>query len=997
MIGIIGVNNLDATIYISMRALSIRILTIYFGIFSFANGQTNSAVFMQEKSPWVDSLMANMSMEDKIGQLFMVAAYSNKGESHQNEILKLIKKENLGGLIFFQGTAKRQAELTNYYQQVAKVPLMIAMDAEWGLAMRLPETFKFPWPITVGAISNEKWAYEYGKAMARHCKRLGVHINFAPAVDINTNPLNPIIGARSFGENPQRVTELATAFMNGLQSENILACAKHFPGHGDTDSDSHKTLPTVSHNRKRLDEVELYPYQKLAKSGLGGVMVAHLNVPALDNTGKPSSLSKDIVGLLKNEMGFGGLVFTDALNMQGVAAKYAPGMVDLEAVKAGNEVLVFSQNVALAKQKILEALKDGSLDTADIENRVRKILMAKKWFGLSQKKYIEPNKINKDLNTINDEVLNRQLFAEATTLLVNKDKTLPIQDLANKKIACVTAGVEEGSVFPNTLKKYTQVEHFSYSKAREEEIMAALSDYDYVIFGLYTSNASPWKSYRLSNEIKRFIRRASLQNKLIIDLFGNPYGLIDFPEARKAEALLVSYQNHTDAESIGAQIIFGALGAKGHLPVSAGEPFEVGFGLSTQAIGRMGFALPEEVDMDATKLAEIDNIVEEAIRQKATPGAQVLVARHGKVIYNKVFGSQDYSTENPVSFEDLYDIASITKIAVSVPLLMKLVEEGKINLDKTLGDYLDITKGTNKENLVLREILSHKAGLKPWIPFYTRTLAAGKYKSGYYSNERNFNYPNVVNEGLYSSRYMRDTVMQVLLDSELRTQRDYKYSDLGYYLFMELIEQIEGRPIDELIHEFLYAPMGASSLTYEPTKIFPIDQIVPTEDDKVFRKALVRGFVHDQGSALLGGVAGHAGLFGNANDLAKLMQMYMQKGEYAGMRYFDSVTVNEFIRCQYCEEANRRGIGFDKPQLDGPGPTCGCVSKKSFGHSGFTGTLAWADPEEEIVYIFLSNRVYPDASNRKLLSLSTRTKIQEVIYEAINTEHFSTELLGLNP
>jgi beta-N-acetylhexosaminidase len=992
-----GVNILDATIQLLMRALFIRIIAVYFGVLTFAQGQMNSAVFLQEKSAWVDSLMTSMTLDEKIGQLFMVAAYSNKGESHQNEILNLIKNENLGGLIFFQGTAKRQAELTNFYQQAAKVPLMIAMDAEWGLAMRLPETFKFPWPITVGAISDEKWAYEYGKAMAVHCKRLGVHINFAPAVDINTNPLNPIIGARSFGENPQKVTEMATAFMNGLQSEHVLACAKHFPGHGDTDSDSHKTLPTVSHDRSRLDAIELYPYQKLAKTGLGGVMVAHLNVPALDASGTPSSLSKDIVGLLKNELGFGGLVFTDALNMQGVAAKYAPGMVDLEAVKAGNEVLVFSQNVHLAKEKILAAINDGSLDAAEIEKSVRKILMAKNWFGLSQKKYVEPNKINQDLNTIQDEVLNRRLFAEATTLLVNKDKTLPIRDLSSKKIACITAGVEEGSVFPNTLKKYTQVEHFSYSKNREEEIIAALSDYDYVIFGLYTSNANPWKSYRISDEVKRFIRRVSLQNKLIIDVFGNPYGLIDFPEARRAEALLVSYQNHSDAESIGAQIIFGALGAKGHLPVSAGEPFEPGFGLNTEAIGRMGFALPEEVDMDATKLAQIDNIVEDAIRQRATPGAQVLVARHGKVIYNKVFGSQDYSDKHPVGFEDLYDIASITKIAVSVPLLMKLVEEGKINLDKTLGDYLSITKGTNKEDMVLREILAHKAGLQAWIPFYTRTLEAGKYKKGYYSTSRDFNFPNVVNEGLYSSRYIRDTVIQVVLDSKLRDTRDYKYSDLGYYLFMELIEQVEGRPIDELIHEFLYAPMGAFSLTYEPTKIFPIEQIVPTEDDKVFRKAMVRGYVHDQGSALIGGVAGHAGLFGNANDLAKLMQMYMQKGEYAGIRYFDSVTVNEFIRCQYCDEKNRRGIGFDKPQLGGAGPTCGCVSDKSFGHSGFTGTLAWADPEEEIVYIFLSNRVYPDAANQKLLSLSTRTKIQEVIYEAINTEHSSTKLLGLNP
>lgn len=956
----------------------------------------NSVIYQTDTS-WALQKLASMTMDEKLGQLFMVAAYSNKGAAHEQEILKLVRDEQIGGLIFFQGSPKEQARLTNMYQLQAKVPLMIAMDAEWGLAMRLPETFKFPWPITVGALQDTTLAYEYGKAMAQHCKALGVHINFAPVVDINTNPKNPIIGARSFGEDPEKVSRIAAAVMRGMQSEHVLAVAKHFPGHGDTDADSHKTLPSVMHYRKRLDEVELYPYQALAKSGLGGVMIAHLNVPAIEPSGKPSSLSKNTLDLLRNEIGFDGLTFTDALNMQGVARDYQPGMVDLEAAKAGNDVLLFSQNVKLAKAKIKEALRNGLIDTASIDLSVARILRAKQWLGLYVKTHVEATSLAKNLIREQDQILNRNIFAAASTLLINKNKTLPVKELADLKIACVSAGTQVSGHFGEMLKKYTQVEYFEYSDKRQEEIIAALADYDYVILGLYTSNANPWKSYKIAANIRRFARRIGLQNKLIITLFANPYSLLDFPEAREAEALLLAYQNDRDAEAVAAQIIFGALGAQGRLPVSAGEPFEAGFGLNTQAIGRLGYHYPGAVGLDAETLARIDGLVKEAMTQGATPGAQVLVARKGQVVYHQNFGYIDQNKKDPVRSEHIYDLASITKIAVTVPLLMRLVEEGKINLDQTLAYYLPEAKGTNKENLVLREILAHQSGLKPWIPFYLETLDQGKYKEGYYGKQRNFGYPNVVSEGLYSQRYMRDTIVKRILDSDLLAKKEYRYSDLGYYLFMQIIERMEGRPINELIHDHFFKPMGANTMVYHPLEVYPIDLIVPTEDDKLFRRSLVRGYVHDQGAALLGGVAGHAGLFSTANDLAKLMQMYMQKGEYAGTRYFDSVTVNEFIRCQYCQTKNRRGIGFDKPQLEGPGPTCGCVSDESFGHSGFTGTLAWADPVEEIVYIFLSNRVHPNAENRKLLSLSTRTKIQEVIYEAIENDDPAAPLLGMAP
>ncbi len=953
------------------------------------SGQKNiPSDIYQGDTAWVREKISGMSLDEKLGQLFMVAAYSNKGKAHEDEIMKLVKQEHIGGLIFFQGGPVRQARLTNIYQQSAKIPLMIAMDAEWGLSMRLDSTFKFPWPMTVGATGDSALAYRMGKEIALHCKRLGVHINFGPVVDINTNPENPIINARSFGQDPEVVARLSAAYMRGMQDQHVMASAKHFPGHGDTDSDSHKTLPTVGHKMDRLKAVELAPYERLINQGLASVMVAHLNVPAMDNSGSPSSLSKKIVSsYLRDSLQFNGLVFTDALNMRGVADLYSPGEVDVKALLAGNDVLLFSQDVAAAKKKIREALGRGELTEAQIDQHVRRILLAKSWMGLEQKKYVEPKKIVSDLHPESSSILNRQIFSEATTVLLNKDQILPVRDLKNKKVACVVAGTEVGNEFYRILKKYSEVDLYTYVAGQENQLLNNLSKYDLVITGLYTSNANPWKSYKLAENIKKFVKRLTLQNKTIVALFANAYSLGSFPEATSANALLVAYQNHPDAESVAAQVIFGAIGARGRLPVSGSPIFEVGFGFDTDNLQRLGYGYPGEVGLNKKELEKIDILVQEAIREKATPGCQVIVARKGKVVFDKSYGYQTYEKQDPIVDDDIYDLASITKMAATLPVIMKLVEENKIDLDKTLGDYLPELKGTNKDSLVIREVLAHQARLTPWIPFYIETLKDGKQRADYYSQTRDFNYPYCVADGTFSCRSMKDTVMDRIIRSKLLPKKEYRYSDLGYYLFMEIIERMEGRPLDEYVDDWLYSTLGAYTMTYRPLDKFAAERIVPTENDNTFRKQALRGYVHDQGAAMIGGVAGHAGLFSNANDLAKLMQMYLNSGSYGGKRYLDSITLKEFTRCQYCDDDNRRGVGFDKPQLEGSGPTCDCVSPLSFGHTGFTGTIAWADPDEEIVYIFLSNRVHPNAENRKLLTLSTRTRIQKVIYNSIVDEN----------
>ncbi len=978
------------------RSWNHALILFVFAMFSnVLLAQKTKSVIYEGNATWAEAKLAQMSLDEKLGQLFMVAAYSNKGKAHEAEILRLVKEEHIGGLIFFQGGPVRQARLTNLYQQGAKTSLMIAMDAEWGLAMRLDSTYKFPWPMTVGATIDSNLAYDMGREIALHCKRLGVHINFGPVVDINTNPDNPIINARSFGENPKMVAKLSAAYMKGMQDQHVMASAKHFPGHGDTDSDSHKTLPTVGHTMDRLNKIELSPYQKLIDGGLASIMVAHLNVPAMDNTGMPSSLSpKIITDYLRNKVKFDGLVFTDALNMKGVADLYAPGEVDVRALLAGNDILLFSQDVPTAKKKIKAAIESGQLTVADIDKHVMRILLAKSWMDLEEKKFVEPKKVFTDLNPESSDVVSRRIFESATTVLMNKEQLIPVKELKGKKIACVVAGTDVGTEFYRILKKYTEVDLYTYAPGKENEILNNLSKYDLVVAGLYTSNASPWKSYKFSSDIKSFVKRVTLQNKTIVTLFANAYTLRSFSEVTSADAVIVAYQNHVDAESVAAQIIFGALGASGRLPVSASGIFSAGFGLDTKALGRLGYGYPGEVGINKREIDKIDILVQEAIKEKATPGCQVIVARKGKVIFDKSYGHQTYSKTDPIASDDIYDLASITKMAASLPVIIKLVEEGKIDLDKTLGDYLPELKGSNKEKLVIREVLAHQAGLTPWIPFYLETLQSGVQKEEYYSNVRDFNYPYCVADGTYACRTMKDTVMDRIIRSKLLPKKEYKYSDLGYYFFMEIIERIEGKPLNEFLDEWLYSDLGAATMTYKPLEKFPEYRIVPTERDNSFRKQELRGYVHDQGAAMVGGVAGHAGLFSNANDLAKLMQMFLNGGNYGGTTFFDSITLKEFTRCQFCDTDNRRGIGFDKPQLEGVGPTCGCVSPLSYGHTGFTGTMAWADPDEEIVYIFLSNRVHPDAENRKLLSLSTRTRIQKVIYNSItdDSENSGTKL-----
>jgi beta-glucosidase-like glycosyl hydrolase/CubicO group peptidase (beta-lactamase class C family) len=940
-----------------------------------------------EQEKWVDSIFNSMTIDQKIGQLFMIQAYSNLDSVHENKIKEMIQKYHVGNLIFMQGTPTKQAQLTNFYQSLSNIPLMIGFDGEWGLDMRLQNTYRFPWNMTLGAIQDNTLIRKFGKHLGRHAKRIGIHVNFAPVVDINTNPLNPIIGNRSFGENKQNVTQKAIVFSQGMQSEGVLANAKHFPGHGDTATDSHLKLPVLNFDRQRLDSVELYPYKRVFDAGIASVMTAHLSIPALESNPKlPTSLSPSVVtDLLKEELGFLGLIFTDGLNMKGAADYSSPAEIDLAAVLAGNDVLLIPQDVPATISLMKNSIQTGVLSPERIDESVRKILLAKYKVGLHLYKPIDTLNLVKDLNTIEDDVLHRELVKNSITIIKNKKNILPIEDLKkHKNIAYVALGDNNGDQFLDALAKYSKIHKVDSNNLNE--VIDTLEDFDLVVVGFHKSNAHPWKPYEFSNQELVWLHEIARKNKTILAVFASPYSLLNIKSFTNLEAVLVAYQNSNIAQQIAAQTIFGAIEATGKLPVSIKNEFPVGTGIITKSLQRLQYSIPEAVGMSSQKLARIDSVATIVLEEKMSPGLQVLVARKGVVVYEKSFGYHTDKKKNPVKNSDVYDVASLTKILASLPMLIKAEEEKKIALSSSIRKIVPRFKKSNKGTVTVQEVLSHYGQLKAWIPFYklTQDSINNKNLKKFYRAKKTKNFTIKVAENLYLKSSYKDSIYKYIRDAEQREKPGYKYSDLGYYIFKEALEKRYKKDLNVLVDDEFYEPLGANRMSYLPLAKFNKLSIVPSEKDSYFRHQLLHGYVHDMGAAMLGGVGGHAGLFANSNDVAKMMQLYLQKGYYGGKRYFKAATFNKFNKRYYSDKKVRRGLGFDKPQLDSTiMATCGCVSDESFGHSGFTGAYTWADPMSGILYVFLSNRVFPTMENYGLVDQDIRTKIQQIIQEAI--------------
>ncbi|MUP45084.1 serine hydrolase [Gramella sp. BOM4] len=955
---------------------------------------SNDPAFLKyENSAWVDSIMNTLSPDERIAQLIMVAAYSNRDEAHKQEILKLIKEQKIGGVIFFQGDPVSQAELMNDYQLAANVPLLGAIDAEWGLGMRLNNTISYPFQMGLGAIQNDSLLYEMGEEVARQVKRSGLHINLAPVVDVNNNPANPVINYRSFGEDRENVTRKGIAYMQGMQSQNVLTTAKHFPGHGDTATDSHYDLPQINHPRTRLDSIEIYPFKKLIDAGIGGVMVAHLDIPALDGSGVPSTLSRKIISeILKDSLEFRGVVITDAMNMKGVTKGNEPGVVDKEALVAGNDLLEFTEDVPKAISEVRNAIDKGLISQEEIDRRVRKILAVKQWVGLDTYTPTSTENMVEDLNTAEANLLHRKLVEAALTLLKNDNAMIPLQRLDTLKIASVSIGAEEKTRFQESLELYTKVANFQLPvEATSEEIDSLkerLKDYNLVIAGLHDISKYPRNTVGFSEEVQQFISELSGHENTIISLFKNPYVIASLNDIEAAPVLIEAYQDSEVTQEMAAQLIFGSIGASGKLPVSIGEKFKKGDGLNSDVLNRFKYTLPEEAGMKSSYLfPKVDSLMHEAINAKAIPGGQILIARNGNVVMHKAYGLHRYSDTIRVKKNDLYDLASVTKISSALPALMKLYDEEKFSLEAGIDDYLPYFRNSNKEGIPFRQILAHQARFKPWIPYWKNTLRDnGSFKWNTFKKDSSARYPIKISDELWLHRNYQDKIFKEIKKSPLEEKAEYKYSGLVFYLLPSIVEKITNEDYRTYLNENFYTPLGATTLTYNPMEEFPESRIVPTESDFNFRKEPIHGNVHDEGAIMMGGVSANAGLFANANDIAKLMQMYLNMGEYGGRRYISEATLKEFSRTQFPENDNRRALGFDKPNLEYKGEdnnTAKSASKSSFGHTGFTGTMVWVDPEYDLLYIFLSNRVLPTRENTRLYQLNTRTKIQQVIYDSI--------------
>ena len=682
-------------------------------------------------------------------------------------------------------------------------------------------------------------------------------------------------------------------------------------------------------------------------------------------------------------MGFEGLVFTDALNMKAVSETDEPGSTELAAFLAGNDMLLMPKDILAAKFRIEEAYKYGIISEARLERSVKKILMAKYWSGLSERQFIALEGLTEDLNGRDNDLIYEKAIEGAMTMVRNNFSLLPIKKLDNKKIAYVKLGDAEGDVFVNTLKKYaevTEVEVKNFGESRK-----ILADFNLVVIGYHKSNKNPWKNHRLSKDELFWLRQMAQMrtSNAVLVSFANPYALSDITDFYGIDAIIQAYQNSEIAQRKAVELVFGAISSRGKLPVTVNELFPVNTGLEVKDIKRLGYGIPESAGLSSEGLALVDTLVQRGLDSLMFPGAQVLVARRGKVVYNKSFGHPTYTSDEKVTEQHIYDLASLTKILSTLPIIMKMEEEGKIRLNDTFQQLIPEYADSELKDVTVLKSLSHYGRLPAWIAFYVDTLNKNRKPSKeFYRNQPENGFSIKVTENLYLNDAYQDSIYNRIGRQELKSNR-YRYSDVAYYVFKKYIEDTYGKPLDVLATDFIYKSLGATSTGFNAAEKFNEELIVPSEEDNYFRYRTVRGYVHDMGAAMQGGIGGHAGLFSNANDVAKIMQMYLQGGYYGGERYLDERTIKKFNTCYFCHKEVRRGVGFDKPQLKDKGPTCGCVSRKSFGHSGFTGTYTWADPEEELVYVFLSNRTYPTARNNLLVKSALRTRIQQVIYDSI--------------
>lgn len=939
------------------------------------------------KKQWVDSVFNTLTLTEKIGQLFFIPV-NRKDNLNIERTEKLIENAGIGGVIFTQGGPAGIVNLVNRYQKKTKIPLLVGLNAEEGPGSTLDSAMLFPYTLMLGGIRNDSIIYLYGKEIARQLRLLGVHLNFAPTANLSTTFQSDDMIYHTFGESKEHVSAKAIAYMRGMMDAGIVPVAKHYPNYGLKTERFEKGTPVLIPHQTNEDE--LYLLQQLTNRQCPAILTAYQHNPVFPDRRKRFTLKSKIssqalpvlstADYLKKEINFQGLVLSYIPDLKQALEKYRAGDSEIYSLRAGYDVLMFPENIQPAIRRVRKAIKKLPALGLQVDASVKRIL-AVKYDALIHtppvKEGQSENLINQ-LNTRSAQQLLQQLMIQSVALIKNHDTLLPLTHLDQLSIATLSAGEHTDQTFTRFISKYANAAHFSIQQPGDTTgLFNSLKKFNVIIAGIF-----PYAS-AIENEYSGLLKKLSSQSALIVCNFSSPSKISLF---ENAAAILQVYSDEEFLRKLIPQVIFGAKPVSGFLPLTVNASLPAGAGIELAPRNVLTFTEPEEAGLNSKLLEKISSIAREAIDTRATPGCQVVVARHGKVVFQQSYGWFTYENQQPVDDQTIYDLASLTKVSATLQAIMFLYEKGMLDIYKKASVYLPEMQNSNKKDIIIKDILTHQAGLVPFEPWYPLTMKDTTLLPHYYSRTKSDKFTLQVAPNLYAAEHIKDSIWNWTLKSRLipkpdRTPYPFRYSDLSFIILHRLAEKLLNQPLDDFLRQNIYEPLGAYSLGYSPLQRFNASQITPTEYDRTFRKSMVAGTVHDERAAMLGGYAGHAGLFGNALDLAKLGQMLLQNGEYAGLRYFKPETVSLFTAKQF--DTSRRGLGWDKPlQNDFASPASWWASPKTFGHTGFTGTCLWIDPEFDLVYVFLSNRVFPDRNN-KLISANIRSRIQDVIYQAI--------------
>ncbi len=922
----------------------------------------DSVAQLKDQESWTESTMRSMSLEEKVGQLVFVwtpGRYFPHDSEEWRELHRLIVKRHLGGLIFSIGDVYEYAVQINQLQRLAKVPLLISGDFEYGVGMRVRHTTTFPRAMAVGATRNPRYAYEVGRLTAVEGRALGVHQNYAPTIDINNNPNNPVINTRSFGDDVKLVNEMGAAFVRGTQEGGMIATVKHFPGHGDTDVDTHLGLTTLPFDESRLNTIELAPFRAAFEAGAVSVMVGHIAVPKLDTAiGRPATVSPAITTkLLQDAMRFSGLVVTDAMNMRGVSSKFEPGESAVLSLSAGTDLILMPVDADVAIDAIIAAVRRGELSQERIERSVRKILKIKEQLGLHKNRFIDVENVGTRVNTVEHQLLALAIARDAVTVLGNKSGILPLSRGDSRRyldlIIADTEDPSEGRLFHSQLReRLPQVELARIdprsNKLEYETVMSRAANADVLLVQLHLYTRSGEMTGFLPKQYQELLTNLIKSGKPhVVISFGNPYVVMDFPSV---DTYVCGYSDAEVMQRAMAEVLFAESPARGKLPITIPGVFKFGDGVSYEKqILRVG--VPEEVGMSRTGFDAVNEVMEAAIRDSAFPGGVLLVAKNGVIVHQKAYGAYDYTPySRRVTVETIYDLASVTKVVVTTSAVMRLVDEGKIGLKDPVVKYIPAFGQHGKEKITLENLMVHNSGLPAWRKFYEFCTT-----------------PQCVLDSIYATPLA------------FRTGDTTVYSDLGLITMGKVIEHVTGTTLDRYVDSVFFKPLGMKNTMYNPPDRLH-QRIAPTEIDTVWRRSTtpVRGQVHDENCATLGGVSGHAGLFSTTGDLAIFMQMLLNGGTYGGKRYLQESTVRLFTRRH--SSKSTRGIGWDTkdPRRSWAGTL---LSDKTFLHTGFTGTSVAADPEQQLIVVLLTNRVHPTRNSTRIFQV--RPRVHDAVARAI--------------